>query len=46
MLLQVIDEGRLTDGKGRIVNFKKHNHYTHFKHRFSIYRKDGVYWFF
>ncbi len=28
ILLQVLDDGRLTDGKGRTVDFKKyHNHY-------------------
>ena len=33
ILLQVLDAGRLTDAKGRSVNFKNTNYYSHFKHR-------------
>ena len=32
ILLQVLDDGRLTDNKGRVVNFKKHAGHHDFQH--------------
>ena len=31
ILLQVLDDGRITDSQGRIVNFKKYNYYNDIK---------------
>ncbi len=33
MLLQILDDGRLTDSQGRTVNFKKHSNYNDIKYR-------------
>ncbi len=46
ILLQVLDDGRLTDNKGRVVNFKNHYHHD-FKYGQFLYTKsDGeVAWF-
>ena len=37
ILLQVLDDGRLTDNKGRVVNFKKYPHHYDFKYRFGYH---------
>ena len=29
LLLQVLDDGRLTDGQGNTVNFKKHSYHRY-----------------
>lgn len=34
LLLQVLDDGQLTDAKGRKVNFQECNHCSHVKHWF------------
>jgi ATP-dependent Clp protease ATP-binding subunit ClpA len=44
LLLQVLDEGRLKDSKGRYVNFKKLYHCAYIKHRFSVYKQNGINW--
>ena len=33
ILLQVLDDGRLTDGQGRVVDFKKYFDYNDIKYR-------------
>ncbi len=37
ILLQVLDDGRLTDNKGRCGKFQKCNYYYDFKYRFAYY---------
>jgi hypothetical protein len=37
VLLQVLDDGRLTDGQGRTVDFKQHDHHHDLQPRQSEY---------
>ena len=36
VLLQMMDDGRLTDGKGRAVDFKQHGHHHDVEHRLGL----------
>ena len=36
VLLQMMDDGRLTDGKGRTVDFQQHGHHHDFEHRVCL----------
>ncbi len=43
ILLQVLDDGRLTDNKGRLVDFQEYHRYYDFKHRFANHsKKPGI----
>ena len=40
ILLQVLDDGRLTDNKGRVADFKKH--FDHYDFKFGIGHHSGT----
>ena len=41
ILLQVLDNGRLTDAKGRMVNFRNYGHHHDFQYRRPAHRAHG-----
>jgi ATP-dependent Clp protease ATP-binding subunit ClpA len=46
LLLQVLDDGRLTDGKGRVGKFQKYDYYHDIQPWFAAYSKNADHWIF